>query len=67
VLRLTGHVAAIIPGDRFEHDFSQDGPEGPHGPAREGALLTAGAITIDATETTASSAARPRRPIATKE
>lgn len=45
VLRLTGRVGAVIPGDFFEHDFSRTGPEGWDGPAREAALLAAGTIT----------------------
>lgn len=52
VLRLTGRVGAVIPGDVFEHDFSPDGPEGSDGPAREAANLLAGAFTLAPGETT---------------
>lgn len=46
VLRLTGRVGAVIPGDVFEHDFSPEGPEGRDGPAREAANLAAGAFAL---------------------
>lgn len=36
----------IQPGDAFEHDFSIEGPEGEHGPAREAALIAAEAIAV---------------------
>lgn len=43
----TVHVTGIPsqPGDVIEHDFSINGPEGEHGPAREAALIAAGALT----------------------
>lgn len=47
VLRLTGGVEAIQPGQSFEHDFSETGPEGEHGPAREAAMIASGAIRVD--------------------
>lgn len=34
----------VEPGRVFEHDFSLAGPDGAHGPAREAALLAAGAV-----------------------
>lgn len=45
VLRLTGRTDdPILPGTTFDYDFSAEGPEGVHGPAREAALVAAGAI-----------------------
>ena len=44
VLRLRGHAEPCQPGQAVEHDFSVDGPEGEHGPAREAALIAAGAL-----------------------
>ncbi len=43
-LRLLGHAADVLPHTEFEHDFSVDGPEGEHGPAREAAMIASGAI-----------------------
>lgn len=34
-----------LPGVVVEYDFSPAGPEGEHGPAREAALIAAGALT----------------------
>lgn len=50
VLRLTGRVGAVIPGEAFAHDFSRTGPEGGDGPAREAALLASGAIRLPSGE-----------------
>lgn len=44
VLQLTGAEPAQ-PGATVDHDFSVDGPDGEHGPAREAALIAAGALT----------------------
>ena len=44
-LHLTGHTGATEPGGTVDHDFSIDGPDGEHGPAREAALIDAGALT----------------------
>lgn len=44
VLHLAGHPEPIQPGSLFLHDFSAQGPEGEHGPAREAALLAGGAM-----------------------
>ena len=44
-VHLTGHAQASQPGELVEHDFSIAGPDGEHGPAREAALITAGALT----------------------
>lgn len=38
------------PGSTVEHDFSETGPEGEHGPAREAALIAAGALAPVAAE-----------------
>lgn len=43
-LQMTGAADLIQPGQSFEHDFSADGPEGEHGPAREAAMIASGAI-----------------------
>ena len=45
-LHLTGHPAAAAPGSVLDHDFSVTGPDGEHGPAREAALIAAGALTL---------------------
>ena len=45
VVQLTGHAKAAQPGEKVEHDFSVTGPDGEHGPARETALIAAGALT----------------------
>lgn len=45
-LRLTGRNEPIQPGETFDHDFSADGPDGEHGPAREAALIAAEAIVV---------------------
>lgn len=45
VLSLTGHPMSAKEGDIVEHDFSVQGPDGVHGPARETALIAAGALT----------------------
>lgn len=52
VLRLTGRVQAVVPGEAFAHDFSQAGPEGPDGPGREAVLLASGAATLQPGEIT---------------
>ena len=44
-LNLTGHSEPAQPGTIVEHDFSLTGPDGEHGPARETALIAAGALT----------------------
>ena len=44
-VHLTGHAKPAQPGETVEHDFSITGPEGEHGPAREAALIAAGAVT----------------------
>lgn len=44
-LVFAGRIAA--PGASFTYDFSLEGPEGEHGPAREAALLAAGALIED--------------------
>lgn len=44
-LTLTGHDGACKEGDTVDHDFSINGPDGEHGPARETALIAAGALT----------------------
>ncbi|MGE0450841.1 MAG: hypothetical protein AB7Q29_14805 [Vicinamibacterales bacterium] len=46
VLHLAGHPEPIQPGSLFLHDFSAQGPDGEHGPAREAALLAGGAIAL---------------------
>lgn len=45
VLCLTGHEKPAKEGETVEHDFSINGPDGEHGPAREAALILAGAVT----------------------
>ena len=42
---LTGHAESCEPGCTVEHDFSVNGPDGEHGPAREAAMIAAGALT----------------------
>lgn len=44
VLQLTGHAEPVRPGSTFAHDFTIGGPEGEYGPAREAALIAAGAM-----------------------
>lgn len=63
-LRLTGRSEPVNPGDTFEHDFSETGPEGEHGPAREAALLAAGAVTRAEPEPVAEPAEPVAEPIA---
>ena len=66
VLSLTGHDTPAQPGEAVEHDFSVAGPEGEHGPAREQALITAGALT-PITEEVSGERASGRRRTATTE
>ena len=54
-LWLSGHLGPIEPGEAFEHDFSDEGADGQHGPSRERALIAAGAITRIDPETTTQS------------
>lgn len=58
-LSLTGHAQAIQPGSTFEHDFSETGPEGIHGLAREAALLAGGALLLPPVVTTDRPTGRP--------
>lgn len=44
-LHLIGHETPAVPGETVDHDFSITGPDGEHGPAREAALIAAGALT----------------------
>ena len=44
-VQLKGHATPAQPGEVVEHDFSLTGPDGEHGPARETALIAAGART----------------------
>jgi len=44
-VRLTGAPAAK-PGSVIEYDFSVTGPQGVHGPAREQAMIAAGALNV---------------------
>lgn len=65
VLSLTGHDTPSQPGETVEHDFSPSGPDGEHGPAREQALITAGALTPVIEEASGDRASGRRRPATT--
>ena len=45
-VHLTGHDEPAAAGSVVDHDFSITGPDGEHGPAREAALIAAGALTL---------------------
>ena len=66
VLQLTGAEPAQ-PGATVDHDFSVDGPDGEHGPAREAALIAAGALTPVPVELSPDRPSVRRRPDEPKE
>lgn len=63
-VHLNGHKDACEPGCIVEHDFSITGPEGEHGPAREAAMVAAGALTpVTEKDTREGSSARRRQDV----